>query len=262
MEHRRPLQHRLVALGVVSLLGWIVLASDADARGPSCPSGMALVSQASLPAETAPDNPLPDYCIDRYEGSLIEITPSGERPFSPYETVQGRRVRAVSRAGVVPQAYISRNEADLACKASHKRLCKEAEWTAACKGKRPTTFPYGDDRKPGYCNDSGVPPLATYYPGSPDAFGPVPMNDPRLNALAGTVSHTGQHTHCKSSWGTYDMVGNVHEWIEDPAGTFLGGYYLDTHINGDGCGYKTVAHDASYHDYSTGFRCCKDAGGR
>jgi formylglycine-generating enzyme required for sulfatase activity len=22
----------------------------------------------------------------------------------------------------------------------------------------------------------------------------------------------------------YDMVGNVHEWVDDPAGTFLGGY--------------------------------------
>jgi formylglycine-generating enzyme required for sulfatase activity len=235
-------------------------AEDADARGPGCPVGMALVSQASLPPEAAPDHPLPDYCVDRYEGSLVEITPEGERPFSPYETVRGRRVRAVSRSGVVPQAYISRNEADLACKASHKRLCSEAEWTTACKGKRPTAFPYGEEKRAGYCNDSGVPPLATYYPGGgPDAFGPQAMNDPRLNALEGTVAHTGRYAHCHSSWGTYDMVGNVHEWIEDPAGTFLGGSYLDTHINGDGCAYKTVAHDASYHDYSTGFRCCADA---
>jgi hypothetical protein len=30
-------------------------------------------------------------------------------------------------------------------------------------------------------------------------------------------------------------------------------------MNGDGCSYKTVAHDADYHDYSTGFRCCADA---
>ena len=38
-----------------------------------------------------------------------------------------------------------------------------------------------------------------------------------------------------------------------------GGYYLDTHINGEGCNYRTVAHPATYHDYSTGFRCCADA---
>jgi formylglycine-generating enzyme required for sulfatase activity len=55
------------------------------------------------------------------------------------------------------------------------------------------------------------------------------------------------------------MVGNVHEWTADPKGTFRGGYYLDTHINGDGCDYRTVAHEPTYHDYSTGFRCCSDS---
>lgn len=251
----------LTTVAAIALFG-PVSADDAEAKGGGCPAGMSLVSQRSLTGDSAPASPLPDYCVDRYEGSLVLVASDGDRPFSAYETVKGRPVRAVSRAGVVPQAYISRNEADLACKASHKRLCSEPEWTTACRGKRPTAFPYGDERKAGYCNDAGVSPLATYYPGGgPDAHGPVAMNDPRLNALDGTVSRTGRHTHCRSSWGTFDMVGNVHEWVEDPAGTFLGGYYLDTHINGDGCAYKTVAHDADYHDYSTGFRCCADVRG-
>jgi sulfatase modifying factor 1 len=224
-------------------------AENAEARAPSCLAGMTLIND--------------DYCVDRYEASLVEITPDGERPFSPYETVKGRKVRAVSHSGVVPQAYISRNEAEVACKASHKRLCSEQEWTTACRGKDPTTFPYGNDRRPGYCNDSGVSPLATYYPaGGDDAHGFEPMNDPRLNQLEGTVARTGRFPHCRNTFGTFDMVGNVHEWIDDPGGTFLGGYYLDTHINGDGCDYKTVAHDADYHDYSTGFRCCADARGK
>lgn len=200
------------------------------------------------------------YCIDRYEGSLVLSTPDGERPFSPYETVRGRRVRAVSRQGVPPQAYISRNEAAGACQASHKRLCTEAEWVQACEGKKPTTFPYGPERRSGYCNDE-VPqsPLAKLYPDvGMDAYTYEPMNDPRLNQQPGTVAPTGRFSHCRSSWGAFDMVGNVHEWVDDPGGTFLGGYYLDTHLNGDGCRYRTVAHDADYHDYSTGFRCCAD----
>jgi len=53
------------------------------------------------------------------------------------------------------------------------------------------------------------------------------------------------------------MVGNLHEWTADPNGSFKGGYYMDTHKNGDGCFYTTTAHGPSYHDYSTGFRCCK-----
>ena len=52
------------------------------------------------------------------------------------------------------------------------------------------------------------------------------------------------------------MMGNLHEWTADPAGTFRGGFYADTRVNGDGCGYRTTAHSAGYSDYSTGFRCC------
>jgi formylglycine-generating enzyme required for sulfatase activity len=55
------------------------------------------------------------------------------------------------------------------------------------------------------------------------------------------------------------MVGNLHEWIADPSGVFAGGYFMDTFQNGEGCEYRTRAHDLDYHDYSTGFRCCADA---
>jgi hypothetical protein len=212
------------------------------------------------------------FCIDRWEASLVEATPRGDAAFSPYEVIGARKVRAVSKKGVVPQAYISRDEALAACKASHKRLCAEEEWVTACQGKRPTTFPYGDERHDGYCNDQGTAPLLILYklgrhvsgdgawstPEADAAYGYRPMNDPRLNQVPGTVARTGSHAHCTNSFGVYDMVGNLHEWVDDPAGTFRGGYYLDTHINGDGCRYRTVAHDASYHDYSTGFRCCAD----
>lgn len=214
------------------------------------------------------------YCIDAYEGSLVELVAPEkvegvernakaavvERPFSPFEQVKGRHVKAQSKAGVTPQAYVSRNEADVACKAAHKRLCTEDEWVHACRGKRPTTFPYGDQRKAGHCNDGVITgPLVTLFASMGDgAYGFEPMNDGRLNQQPGTVARTGSFKKCRNSYGVYDMVGNVHEWVEDPAGTFRGGYYLDTHVNGDGCDYRTTAHDASYHDYSTGFRCCSD----
>jgi hypothetical protein len=199
------------------------------------------------------------FCIDRWEASLVEVSGRGERRFSPYEVIGQRKVRAVSRRGVVPQAYISRDEALAACNASHKRLCDEGEWVTACRGKQPTTFPYGSERHAGYCNDQGKAPLLILYKLEGDgAYGYAPMNDPRLNQVPGTVAKTGSHSHCTNGYGVFDMVGNLHEWVDDPAGTFRGGYYLDTHLNGDGCAYRTVAHDATYHDYSTGFRCCAD----
>ncbi len=89
------------------------------------------------------------------------------------------------------------------------------------------------------------------------------LNDPALGQVDGALSKTGEHEGCVNGFGAFDMVGNLHEWVAtDPAaihGTFAGGYYLDTALNGDGCNYRTVAHAHEYHDYSTGFRCCSGA---
>jgi formylglycine-generating enzyme required for sulfatase activity len=85
----------------------------------------------------------------------------------------------------------------------------------------------------------------------------VNMNDPRLNQVKGSLAPTGSFRSCKNAFGVFDMVGNLHEWTAAKAGTFRGGYYLDTQINGEGCDYRTTAHAPTYHDYSTGFRCCK-----
>jgi hypothetical protein len=248
---RRTFVRRVVgSLTASVLVGCAAMTPPADARSSRCAAGMAYVE--------SPPPPGKGYCIDRWEASVVEVGPDGhESPFSPYESVHGHNVRAVTKAGVVPQAYISRNESEAACRAAGKRLCREEEWVHACEGKNPTTFPYGDDRRSGYCNDQGKAPLSRLYADNPHTY--EPMNDPRLNQLSNTVAKTGTFAHCKSSFGAFDMVGNVHEWVEDPQGTFLGGYYLDTTLNGDGCHYKTVAHDAVYHDYSTGFRCCADA---
>jgi formylglycine-generating enzyme required for sulfatase activity len=90
-----------------------------------------------------------------------------------------------------------------------------------------------------------------------DAYNWGNMNDARLNQLKGTLAKTGAYKKCRSGFGAFDMVGNLHEWTANPKGTFRGGYYLDTHQHGDGCDYKTTAHKPTYHDYSTGFRCCK-----
>lgn len=201
------------------------------------------------------------YCIDAYEASVVEIDERGKaHPHPHYEPVTDVRVRAQSKKGVFPQGYISRNEAEDACHEAKKRLCTDEEWVAACKGKHKTRYPYGDERIAKACNDTdAVSPMNKYYgeetPEHKYTWGN--MNDPRLNQLAGGLLRTGTRAKCKTTDKVFDMVGNLHEWTADVRGTFRGGYYLDTEINGEGCDYKTTAHDANYHDYSTGFRCCK-----
>ncbi|MBI4703307.1 MAG: SUMF1/EgtB/PvdO family nonheme iron enzyme, partial [Deltaproteobacteria bacterium] len=215
--------------------------------------------------------PVGEVCVDRWEASLVEALPGGEeRPWSPFRIVPGAadapglRLRAVSRAGVLPQGYVSGREAAAACSAAGKRLCTAREWEMACRGPRQTTFPYGATRIPKACNDDGrklhpvaeaserlgLPAGRMWYEG---------LQSPLINQLRSTLRRTGERAGCTNDFGTYDMVGNLHEWIDDPSGTFRGGYYLDTSRNGDGCDYATSAHSFGYHDYSTGFRCCMDA---
>ena len=215
--------------------------------GARCPSDMALIADR--------------FCVDRYEGSLVVRAADGtETPHSPYEPPPAdKTVLAKSVAGVVPQAYISAKQAEAACGASGKRLCQPVEWRAACAGSEGTTYPYGGTKAPGKCHDSGKSPMLTYHLATMKrGWGKTELNDPRNNQLEGTVAKTGAYPACVSDQGVYDMVGNLHEWTADTNGTFQGGYWLDTSQHGDGCAYRTIAHGYTYHDYSTGFRCCAD----
>jgi sulfatase modifying factor 1 len=245
----------LALVALASLVGLLGRPSSAHAA-PKCPKGMVSIAGT--------------YCIDAYEASTVEIEapPKGRRApkvirkHSPYQPVTGLVVMAVSEKGRVPQAHISRDEAEQACRNAGKRLCLDDEWLGACRGAKRTRFPYGDLRKEGHCNDSGFSGFNKLFgpgnnePPEPGIYTAENMNDPRLNQLPGTLAKTGAFGKCRSSAKVYDLVGNLHEWTADPSGTFRGGYYLDTRINGEGCDYRTTAHDRTYHDYSTGFRCC------
>lgn len=177
---------------------------------------------------------------------------------------------AVSIAGRKPQGYVSGVQAERACHAAGKRLCAIAEWRAACRGPGNHKYPYGDERREGVCNDRFkvldahpvVRLFERYAPAGTDRarmWHPAWMNDPRLHELSRSVEATGAREECHNEYGVYDLVGNLHEWVDDADGTFVGGFFMDTFQNGEGCDYRTTAHEVEYHDYSTGFRCCRDA---
>src|SRR5579884_2523687 len=185
-----------------------------------CPAGMAHVAT---------------FCIDRFEAALDN--------WSPYWNPGAQPPRAVSLRGAVPQAYISGTQAAAACAAAGKRLCTDAEWLRACQGPTGTTYPYGNTREPGVCNDHRDEHPAVQLYGTSDAWIFTKLDNPCIDQLPMSLAPAGSYTGCITAEGLHDMMGNLHEWTADPNGTFRGGYYVDTVMNGNGCLYVTTAHD-------------------
>ena len=183
-------------------------------------------------------------------------------PLPPLPELQSRpgdyQPRAVSRAGVVPQAYLSGALAKVACANAGKRLCTEEEWTTACRGAEARKFPYGARFEDGRCNVYRHLHPAMLLHGA-SFYGHL---DPRLNLVVDSnrdplLRLTGATAGCRSGWGSdaaYDMVGNLDEWVDDPSGAFVGGFYARS--TREGCEARVGVHPPIYYDYSTGARCC------
>ncbi len=258
------------------------MGTGADGSAPASDSSALDSGTTALDSATAPEvgaSPCPagmvhisSYCIDTWEAHVVELDDAGaEHPHSPYDVVDGLTVRAKSAGGVVPQGYISQVEATAACTAAGKRLCSADEFHQACEGPGwadgGTWYPYGGETHiPGYCNEGKGSEMPVLFGDNAANWTYADFNDPRLNQIDGGLAPTASYPHCESPYGIFDCVGNLHEWGSDPAdanghGRFRGGFYGDAELNGHGCLYVTSAHALTYHDYSTGFRCCADAAG-
>lgn len=209
------------------------------------------------------------FCIDTYEAYVVELDDRGvELAHSPYVVVQGLRVRAKVAANVVPQAYISQVQASEACGNAGKRLCTADEFLRACRGPENTAFyPYGGrQHAKGVCNEGKGSFVALTFGQDAQRWTYANFNDPRLDQIENGLAKTGAYDKCVTPEGVFDLVGNLHEWVDEPGGPldrghFRGGSYGDAELNGPGCMYVTSAHERAYHDYTTGFRCCTDAKG-
>jgi len=252
------------------------------ARGP-CPADMVFVGGA--------------FCIDRYEVSLVDVAlgrplsphypPTRDwtrtlfdrfRADAPQSRMAlGRRLsvpapppfqleqefvpRAVSQPDVLPAGYLNFPSAERACQEAQKRLCSRGEWVQACRGQEDRPFPYGPEYRTDACNVHRRSHPARLLHGNSSEY----HMDPRLGLTEDQegplLRRTGETTECVSHWGTdgiYDMVGNLDEWIDDPEGTFVGGFY--SRATRDGCNSMIDVHAPAYFDYSLGARCCRDPG--
>lgn len=227
-------------------------------------------------------------CVDRWEAHLVTASASGDGLSTAHPHVdrpaRGVRYEARSARGAFPQGYISQVEAAAACQNAGKRLCTMREWIRACEGRRGTTFPYGQRAAAGRCNSGKAHLLQRSFGVDSRRWKyDEHFNSPLLNAEPGFLAKAGEYAACSGEAGIFDLVGNLHEWVSDRVdqelvdhmleedvernkqpwregnGVFLGGFFSTTSELGPGCKYITVAHEPTYHDYSTGFRCCAAA---
>lgn len=211
--------------------------------GP-CPAGMLLVQ---------PDHGVEAFCMDTYEAPNVE----GELPFVMFN--------------------LSQSEAW--CEARSKRLCYDDEWQAACEGLEKTSYPYGEEREPGVCNDDETwltynQSLLDLWPWSMD-FTTVERLDELLQFVSTTgtngeraADHVealyqgeegGQNPGCTNEHGVMDTIGNVEEWtlrrdggLTDYHGNLKGRYWADTRD----CQDNITSHGDGFRFYEIGFRCC------
>jgi hypothetical protein len=223
--------------------------------GGTCAGGMAFVTYGDGGT----------VCVDRYESATVVVAPDGGTAPHPYDQpVDNLTVAAVVADGIKPQGYISEVQAAAACAAAGKRLCTLAEWLGACRGPQNFTYPYGNTYQAGWCNEGRAtnPVNDCFGPGN-NVFTYANMNSSCCDDQPMTVAPGGSFARCVSVFGVYDLHGNLHEWIDATTssgnGVFKGGFFVDATLNGPGCTYTTTAHAKTYHDYSTGFRCCADA---
>jgi formylglycine-generating enzyme required for sulfatase activity len=256
----------------------------AQAGAPPKNAKAIAAAAKALPSCSAEMTAVGEVCIDRYEARLLRKKDDGSlAPHPPYQRPLTGTFVASSEPGVRPQAYISRIEAESACTNAGKRLCSVTEWYRACRGPSDTTYPYGSKFVAGHCN-VGKPHLLSIVHGkNPRAWlYDEHFNDPELDRRPGFLAPTAEYSECAGTYGAYDLVGNLHEWVSDRVdasilaklplteglarrlkansgkGIFMGGFFSTTNQHGRGCEFVTMAHEPAYHDYSTGFRCCKN----
>lgn len=213
-----------------------------------------------------PDDMVPipktDICIDRYEWP----NKKGVKPAVAMSAVQSLWDK---------KAGDNKHNAEALCRSVGKRMCGMIEWRDACKGRKNADYPFGrklPDRARTTAKDTPCNYARHYREPDGDL---IFKRDKDELARLNQSDKSGDRDKCISESGAQDMMGNVEEWVRCPRWmTKSGGNCIGS--RGDGtqvcyclagrywsapvkCHEMVAGHAAQYHDYETGFRCCKNA---
>jgi sulfatase modifying factor 1 len=151
----------------------------------------------------------------------------------------------VAPGDALPMGGASWTQARVICEQERKRLCLETEWELACEGEQMLPYPTGYVRDGDACN-----------------FDKGDLVDPATGKLRDQRVPASKLDRCTSPFGVRAMVGNVDEWVwrdrtwGEWRSALKGGWWMPAR---DRCRPATTAHDESYRELQTGFRCCADA---
>lgn len=251
-----------LALGIVALAAWVTwrLRPPKEARQepeePAIPGeriGTPLAASAdagAAPRPVAEPSPLSEaLCPPSMAWVQGDYCPAG------FDGKRGCKVEALSigvcidlyeypnQVGALPAVVGTFAEAERACGAEGKRLCRDSEWTLGCRGTSDLASCWFGRRGPDPDRD------LLYRPSTRSAE--VTRVD--LRRKSGPSS-------CVSAAGVLDMPGNVEEWVRAEGsgkydGALKGGHFNKGSI---GCERSLHSHHIDHRSPFVGFRCCRE----
>lgn len=177
---------------------------------------------------------LSTFYIDKYEVTqgeyerFVKMTKRG-KPFVPVFDDDPSKILKPELAAM----GMSWLDATAYCQWGGKRLPTEAEWEKAAKGEGNRKYPWGDTIGPKYANLDGDEDGYKY------------------------LAPPGKFEAGRSYYGSYDMAGNVAEWVAD---TYDDKYYSKTPYRnpmGPEEGQNRVIRGGSWGEYPNGARVSK-----
>lgn len=148
-----------------------------------------------------------------------------------------------NQPGVLPATMSTFNEAAAACDIEGKRLCRDSEWTLACRGSQELTDCQFGLHKPEFSRERLWDPSQTAR---------------ELSRVDGR--RASGRSGCVSERGVFDLPGNLEEWVQAQGSggydaALKGGHFNKSSIGCERTVYVRQIHTRSPH---VGFRCCTD----
>lgn len=165
-----------------------------------------------------------------------------------------------NKEGVIPRDWMSFYDVKKFCETEGKRMCTANEWTTAASGPELRPYPFADGfHRDHSCNidrhikDVGITGDQVMHVSDP--------NSDVAKALRSQLVPSGSLPDCHSSYGIYDMSGNVDEFVINERGV----PYISALVGGHAWGVRnrsnanvaiTLAHAPTFEWYESNGRCC------